>query len=563
LQQTRLPLKKLKPRQSQHDRPEGSSVRLFWKVALVFLLILTGICFYLKSVNSSRSHPVALYDEVAVLDLARDFNDRGSLIQVVKDYFHGQVREDNRHPLYPMILSGFIKHEAVDFAKAKILNLAVGLMLILGVFFLSQSLWGAEVGCLSALFLGVSPAMIYLSSQATPDLLFAGLYFVSLAILMRFSERCLAGLAYGVMCGLAYLTKGNGHFLLLPALVLGLWNHQRAFLKKPHFYMVLFGFALTSSFLIFRNLLVFHDPFHNVNGKVFWLDRWSDYYLLSSGPEWGRVGLSWYLSHHSFAEILLRLFHGIQSTGMMLLLSMGPGPRSALAASGVMLLVLALYGLVLKWRDGHRSQVMVVASMGCLFFLLFSWYDQPVHANVRFIFPVAVSFIPFSSIGIISLYGFIRTKLAKAPNPRVLIVAMVSLVGLLNITFDRNAFVINPLHLSYFPTEWQETSQWIREHMKDEEFLLNNQSGFSQWDCCRDRRKNYPFEIPGEILGNYMLKSGIKYVLVDQSLVGSDPFKEKYGVFDEYGPTTFLGWSRCYHDHQKPSLFLIYSEEFR
>jgi hypothetical protein len=558
-----MQLKRQTPRQSERDRPEGRLAGRFWKVALVLLLFLTCVGFYLKSVNASRNHPVALYDEVAVLDLARDFKDRGSLIQVVEDYLCGHVTEDNRHPLYPMVLSGFMKQVPGDFAEAKVLNLTVGLTLILGVFLLSNLLWGVEVGCLSALFLGVSPVMVYLSSQATPDLLFACLYFVSLAVLMRFSGRCLAWLAYGVMCGLAYLTKGNGHLLLLPALVLGLWNHKQAFLKKPHFYLALFGFACTAFFLIYRNLLVFHDPFHNVNSKVFWLDSWPDYYLLSSGPEWGRVGFSWYLSHHSFAQILLRLFHGIQSTGVMLLLSMGPGPRSCLFASGVIMLGLALCGLVLQWRDGHRQQVVVVAGMGCLFFLLFSWYGQAAGGDVRFIFPVAVSLIPFSSVGVISLYGFIRKKFAKAPRPRVLIVALVSLIGLLNIALERNAFVIAPLQLSCFPAEWQETSRWIRDHIKDEEFLLNNRSCFSQWDCCRDRRKNYPFEIPGEFLKNYALKSGIKYILVDQSLVGSDPFKEKYGMPDEYGPTTFLGLPRCYHDNQKPSLFLIYSQECR
>jgi hypothetical protein len=471
----------------------------FWKVAIVFILLLTGISFYLQSVDSSRSHPVAIYDEVAVLDLARDFKDRGSPVQVINDYFQGRVTEDNRHPLYPMLLSGFMKYEPGDFARAKSLNLAVGLAFIFFGFLLSYLLWGGAVGCLTALFLGVSSVMIYLSSQATPDLLFAFFYFASLAVLMKFSGRYPGWLAYGVTCGLAYLTKGNAYLLLLPALVWGLWNRKRAFLTQPHFYMMLLGFAFISSFLIFRNLLVFHAPFHNMNSKVFWLDGWPEYFVLSSGPEWGRVGLFWYLSQHSFSQILVRLFHGIQSTGTMLVFSMGTGSGGCLMASGVVMLGLALFGLALKWRDGHRQQVMVVGCMGGLFFLLFSWYDQAVGGDVRFMFPVAASLVPFSSIGVISLYGLIRARLAKAPDPRIVIVVIALLAGIRTIVIERNAFALNPLHLAQFPVEWQETSRWIREHLPGEKFLLNNRSFFSQWDCCRNRMIAYPFEVPGEV----------------------------------------------------------------
>jgi len=556
-------LKKKEPKRSQHDHPQSGSIELFWKLTIVSLLLLTCIGFYLRSVNSSRTNLVAIYNEVAYLDLARDFKDRGSLVQVMKAYFLGEEKEDNRHPMYSMILSRFINYEAEDFAKAKLINLVVGLILILSMFSLSYLLWGVEVACLSALFLGISPTMVFLSSQAASDLLFAWLYFLSLGILMKYSEKRWACLVYGMLCGLAYLTKGNGYLLLLPPFVLGLWNYQKAFLKKPHIYMIVFAFAFISSFLIFRNILVFHNPFHNINSKVFWLDRWTDYYLLSSGPQWGQVGPVWYLSHHNLSQIIIRLFYGTLSVGVKLLLSMSIGPKSCLTASGVIMLGMALLGLVLKWRDGYRKQVVVVAGMGGFFFLLFSWYDQAVGGDIRFIFPVAVSLIPFSAIGVISLYGFICAKITKAPRPRILILISVSLIALLNIYLERSAFTVNPLGLSYYPAEWKEPSLWMREHMGNQEFLLNNDSFFSQWDCYRDKRISYPFDVPEDVLDHYVLANGIKYIVVDQSLIMSDPFKEKYRVYDEYGPTLFMGWPRCYHDTKKPSWFVIYSQEFQ
>jgi hypothetical protein len=219
--------------------------------------------------------------------------------------------------------------------------------------------------------------------------------------------------------------------------------------------------------------------------------------------------------------------------------------------------------LALKWRNGHREQTVAVASMGILSFLLYSWYNQAAGGDIRFVFPVAATLLPFSAIGVMSLYGSVRRKFEVAPNPRILVVAIVSLGALLNGILERSAWAVNPRQLWHVPAEWQETGRWIREHMKEDEFLLNNWSFFSLWDCCRDRRKNYPFNVPAEVLKDYVSKSGIKYILVDQSLVRSDPFKEKYGAFDEYGPATFLGWPRCYHDKQKPSFFSIYSEGCR
>ena len=119
-------------------------------------------------------------------------------------------------------------------------------------------------------------------------------------------------------------------------------------------------------------------------------------------------------------------------------------------------------------------------------------------------------FIPFSSIGLISLCGFIRTKFAKARDPRVLVVAIVSLVGLLNIALGRNAFVVDPHRLAHCPTNRRKRpGGFVEPHAG--RFLLNDQSSFSQWDCCQDRRKNYPFEIPGEMLKTYVLKNGVIY----------------------------------------------------
>jgi 4-amino-4-deoxy-L-arabinose transferase-like glycosyltransferase len=515
----------------------------------------------LKSINGSRRHLVPVFDEVANLDLARDFKDRGSPIQVVTDYFRGRIKEDNRHPLYPMILSGSMKYLPEDFTEAKMLNQLVGLALIVSAFILSTWLWGIGVGCLSALFLGISPIMAYLSNQATADLLFAYFYFASLAILMKFSGCSWAWLVYGVTCGLSYLTKGNGHFLLIPPVILGLWQHKQKVFKKPDLYLLFLGFALVSSFLIVRNLSVSHNPFHNVNTKVFWLDSWTDYYLLSSGPDWDRVGLSWYLSHHSFSQIFLRLMQGIQATGKRLLLSMGVGPNRYLVLSGWVMLGLAVFGLVVKWRDRAREQTVVVGVTGILFFLLFCWYGQGAGADVRFVFPVAASLLPFSSIGVIRLYEILRKRLAKLPSPRMTVAIGGFLVASAAVILERDALGVNPRRLWYRPAEWQQTTSWIRERLKDQEFLQNNWSDFSMWDCCRDRRRNYPFNVSAEVLRNYVMKSGVKFILVDQRFVADDPFKEKYGPLDQYGPTTFLGWPRRYHDDQMPSLFVVYSEE--
>jgi dolichyl-phosphate-mannose-protein mannosyltransferase len=540
----------------------GSGRRLSRGALLLIILTLLAACagFYTRWADASRNHPVPIYDEVAYLDLARDFKDRGSAVRVVEDYFQGTIQEDNRHPLFPLILSRAMRYQPEDFAEAKMANLAVGLVLLVGVALISSRLWGIEVGCLSGLFLSVSPVAVQLASRATADLLFAGLYFLSLAILWMSPRRRLAWLALGVTCALAYLTKGDGHLLLLPAfLVAWIRRKEARFLRSAA--LVLAGFALAASFLHCRNLLVFHSPLHNINAKVFWLDDWSQFYLLSSGPEWEKVGLLWYLSRHTFSQILLRCVRGALSVETSLLASMGAGPPGGSIITGSIMTVLAIYGLAANRHERRREQLVAMGSTGALFLILFAWYSQAAGEPMRFIFPVAISLLPFSAIGAITLYASIRDKLGKAPDIRRLILPAALLALVTAIILHSGALAASPRSFWSVPAEWQGPSRWIRENVRDERYLLDNGSFFSLWDCCRDRRAEYPFGVTADALKSHLTKNGIRFILLDQSLVKEDPYPEKYGPPDEHGPTTVIGWSRCYHDEATPSLFLVYAEK--
>ena len=64
----------------------------------MFFLLLIGLTLAARSLSQSQKHLIPTYDEVAFLDVARDFHIRGGILETVKDYIHGECLEDKRQP---------------------------------------------------------------------------------------------------------------------------------------------------------------------------------------------------------------------------------------------------------------------------------------------------------------------------------------------------------------------------------------------------------------------------------------------------------------------------------
>ena len=90
----------------------------------------------------------------------------------------------------------------------------------------------------------------------------------------------------------------------------GLVLRGRRLLIAPHIYAAAAGFLAVASFFLWRNAIVYRNPFHNFNDHALWVDGWNEVWRLLRDPEWERVGLGWYLRHHSVWALAWRVVKG-------------------------------------------------------------------------------------------------------------------------------------------------------------------------------------------------------------------------------------------------------------
>jgi len=88
-------------------------------------LILTADAL---QVSTTRLYPN--YDEISYLALGRQFAREGGLVATVRCYLEARCREDNRPPLYPMMLAPAVDDSPASFVRAKVVNFGTMLLLL-------------------------------------------------------------------------------------------------------------------------------------------------------------------------------------------------------------------------------------------------------------------------------------------------------------------------------------------------------------------------------------------------------------------------------------------------
>ncbi len=522
----------------------------FWLILAALLLTLAA-----RSLDISRQHHFPVYDEVDYLDLARDFADQG-MGPIVRDHFRGRHLEDSRHPLYLMLLSFVMDHTPRDFTRAKLLSLVQAGLFLFVIFFFAGRQFGHPVGLGTLIALGLSPTLAHLSQEILADVLFGMLYFAGLYVVLYPRKSWRSWAAAGSLMALSYLAKGNGYFLLIALLAVGVSESGLRFFKSAAFYVSLGFFCLIASPLLIRNLRVWGNPFYNMSGKVIWLDGWADHFILISKPIWGQIGLEWYLQHHTWADMLFRLLHGMKETLSMLIICMSVGPRSIGRLTGSVCAGFAVFGFYRRWREGRRTEVWGVLSVSVVLLLAFSWGVPALSSNYRYVFPIAVSWTPFAIVG---LLHFARPMLASARTTFLLNCLLFCACAGFVFT-SRRGFLANPLSLWTVPPVWAETTSWIKRNLREQRFLVSNRTYYSPWECCRNTRDSFPLDFNSQLLREHIRIKDLHAALLDQSLPVDDPLQDKFSPRDRFGPVSFLGWKRCFHDSLSPSVFLIYSE---
>lgn len=210
------------------------------------------------------------------------------------------------HPLLPALVAPFAAKDLGYFAKAKLVNVAIGATAFWAVAWVGWRLVGPGPTFLA--LVALSPGLSNKSAEFTAEpLLLLGVVLTFYWLVRGFDQPWAWGVA-GAWAGLAYLTKGSA--LLLPiAYVVCVLRIAPKWLRRPQFWLFPGAFLLIASPLLVYNWRIYGWPFFNYNtAHVIWLDSHESQMLMF---EQGPPTMFSYLASHSLEDILRRWLTGL------------------------------------------------------------------------------------------------------------------------------------------------------------------------------------------------------------------------------------------------------------
>jgi len=540
--------------------------------AAALLVALALAMLIAETLRTSATRPTPRYDEVSYLALGRALAHEGGLPAQVGCYLAARCKEDNRPPLYQMFLAPFVDDTPSAFARAKLVELAMALLLVATVLVAVRRAFSPAVAAGSAVLLCLMPVMPDYGARLMHDLLFCAITFAAVTAVATWQERGAAHwLVAGGFIGLAFITKGSGHLLWLPLLVTAFAAHRGQLWRRPVVYAAAGGFLATAFFLLIRNVKLWGNPFYNVNSAEVWLDRWRDALVMRMTPERAQLGLGWYLRHHSLIDLGLKLGRGFGEVVGLYVYTAGFGAANipVRVATGLCVMALAVLGLRRRWRAGRRIEIVAVLSTVALYSaaLVLAASGAP-GPQVRYVLPYVVLLIPFAVHEAIERFGP-RVEAWRAGRlPRLpagaLVPAAVGLWLAARLVWAIPGISGDPRAFYGVDPRAHETSLWLSEHLAPgESYALPFESYYSTWDVPRpelDPRWIIWFGIPSGDLLRFMRQLGINKVVIDMTASGLSGYADKLRAspVDAQGPLAFLGWPRCFADAAQPSRFLVY-----
>jgi hypothetical protein len=277
------------------------------------------------------------------------------------------------HPLLPALVAPFAEKELVYFAKAKLVNVAIGAVAFWVIVWVGIHSVGPVPTFLA--LIAISPGLSNKSAEFTAEPLLLSLIPLTFHALVRGFERPWHWWLAGVFAGLAYLAKGSG--LLLPiAYILVVLRGAPKQVLTPRFLLFPMAFVLVSSPLLVYNWWVFGSPIFNYNtAHVIWLDYTEEQMLMfDKGPP----TMSSYFAAHGVGDILRRFSRG-------LVLVRG--------AEWVWPFLLIFVIIPKRWlayfqaSPGKQRMVMVASTLVLTFYLPFAW-SAVVQRGIRYLLPI-------------------------------------------------------------------------------------------------------------------------------------------------------------------------------
>jgi hypothetical protein len=237
------------------------------KFFLVVILFINFIILGIQHVNEYTDP--AFYDTTAYLGGANFIKHHGGVLNFFNLSITGKYLQANQHPLYILFLTPFASTDISFFILAKIISIVFGFILLVFLFFIGKKMYGDLVASVALFGIVLNGVFLQWTSMVACE-----------SLLMIFSLLCFYfvyegfknnrnWIYAGIFAGLAYLTKGTA-ILLLPGFVISAFLiYKWSLLRNKFFWLFFILFILAASPpLIIRNIVVFENPFYNVNNHI-------------------------------------------------------------------------------------------------------------------------------------------------------------------------------------------------------------------------------------------------------------------------------------------------------
>lgn len=568
--------------QSPDGAVPGSRRHRGWTAAVLVLIAASFVLIGLDKVNESSGEPW-FEDTQAFLHLGLFIKEHGGASSFLHVLLSGEYQAAVQKPLYPLLLSTFASNELVFLPRAQVLSLAMGLLVVVALFYICRDLCGDDVAYLGAGGLVLNVTFLRVSSHVQCETTLMLFMLLSLFCMMKGTRDDRYWIGAGIFGGLAYLTKGTGLILVPVFAVATLWIFGPRVVQKPRFWGFFLLFALICSPLITRNMMLYGEPaYESANSHALWLDHWDDIYLpkyqlVRQYPEviWeGRAlpTMQSYLASHSFSDIVMRASTGVWRESRLLLASLEPFVY--IKGVGALVCLYCCMGLASEIRN---PRVLYPVFFMAGIFVPFAWMNQSVPAS-RFIAVLVPLVYLYAAIGFTCALGFLDRTVFQQYLGVTTRRWLPALAGAFFVFISGYAVATQEVHWPRTPAalspDFEEVSAWIGGTLHSQDLVLmsagNPYIGYSWHVGLRGRIAVWTPEMPVFAEGGIPLFNWIvantragpdRYVMIHKDDIPRLRFLSNYFTDDGFDGMRELrspdGWKLVYAS-RRPTTFLIY-----
>lgn len=390
------------------------------KVINLSAIVIIILFALIVRINVAYKHRIPKGDEGAWLRLAVQVPGPEFMTSRVIEHDHYFERklphpEDNRSPLYPILIVLFRIINKDAFVAGQILNLTV-----LFIFMILLAIWmynsfGPIASVTSLIFFAVSPFLITFSTQIYPDLLIALCFITILYKSDNIVNSTRGSLIGGISLGLMFLLKTTSLFLV-PVFAVAYFQrrHDKDIIKKVILFTVPL-FLISLSWLI-RNQLAFGSPLFQVAKYTLYMENWSNFF----DTDLKIPSLSAYIAEYGFVHVIFIR----PILGLFEMLKLFPHFDHNLSLAILPLCIAGIFGL----KDQIKLYKPII--IFSVFFIPFTAYIAYITWVARYIMVYYVLLYCLAGIGI----GLITTKIRLA-YLRVIVIIAATALPLLTVTY--------------------------------------------------------------------------------------------------------------------------------